>query len=297
MKIDFLAIGELLADVISADYCDSLETATFFQRFQGGSPSNVAANVKWLGKNADVVSCVGDDGIGRFLIAEIKRIGISGQYIQINKVQPTSIVLVTKSRGTPDFIAYRTADAHLSEVEESLIDSAAILHTTAFALSQEPSRGVILRAFEKGKESEKQLSVDWNFAPSIWGADNGKEVFKQLADLEVFLKISIDDMERFTRKGVSIEACKDFLEAYQFSFICLTCGKVGVWYKELTGQWKFKPSVPVEEVMDTTGAGDAFWAGFIVAYTDKKSFDDCIQNGLTVAAKKIQKQGPLYGGK
>ncbi len=291
--VDFLVIGELLADVISTEYCDTLEEAVTFQRFQGGSPANVAANVKWLGKTADVIACVGNDGIGRFLLAEIERIGISAQYIQKSKALPTSIVLVTKSKGTPDFTAYRAADAQLQLVDEVLIESAAVLHTTAFALSLQPARGVIMNAFKKANTLGKTLSIDWNFAPSIWGEEDGKEVFTSIAAWRPFLKISVDDMERFVNKHNSVEAYKSMLGEYPFSFICLTCGKEGVWYKE-AGEWQFKAALPVQEVVDTTGAGDAFWAGVLVACIEKRPVDDCVQNGLMIAAKKIQKKGPLY---
>jgi len=50
MKIDVLAIGELLADLISHEHVNTLSEAKNFQMFQGGSPANLCANVKWLGK-------------------------------------------------------------------------------------------------------------------------------------------------------------------------------------------------------------------------------------------------------
>ncbi|HEY0677357.1 MAG TPA: sugar kinase [Chitinophagaceae bacterium] len=292
MQIQFLAIGELLADIISVDYCNDLSEARSFQLFQGGSPSNVAANLKWLGHRADVVACVGNDGIGKFLQSEIKRIGISGKYIQVSNEHPTSLVLVTRSKGTPDFIAYRLADTQLKNVSPGLIESAGILHTTAFALSRQPARATILTAFKLAKETGKTISVDWNFAPSIWGNDDGREVFETIMQLEPLMKVSLDDMERFA--GINeVNHCLKFLDEYA-GIICLSAGKDGVHFRNASMEWKHFPALPVAEVVDTTGAGDAFWAGFMSAYIDNFTMEECVKKGLSVAALKVQKHGPLY---
>lgn len=294
MPIDFLAIGELLADIITIDYANDLSEARSFEIFQGGSPANVAANVKYLGKNTALISCVGNDGIGKFLINALTKIGISDKYIQVTDAHPTSLVLVTRSKGTPDFIAYRAADPQLKPISEDLIKSSSIIHTTAFALSKQPARDVILNVFEIASALGKKVSVDWNFAPSIWGDDDGKEVFRKILSLRPLLKVSEDDIQRFVGHKISVEECKAFLNGSLTSVTCLTCGKDGVWYRDSNNNWQHLKASPVAEVKDTTGAGDAFWAGFIAATIDERSAKDCVQKGLETAAAKIQKKGPLY---
>ena len=114
--------------------------------------------------------------------------------------------------------------------------------------------------------------------------------------MKPLLKISVDDLERFACKTLSIHDCKNLLDKYFTTVTCLTCGKDGVWYKELNAEWQFKKAVTVSQVVDATGAGDAFWAGFSVAYMDDLPVPDCVENGLEIAARKIQKSGPLYLG-
>ncbi len=113
-----LSVGELLADIITNEYCDSLAQAKTFQMAAGGSPFNLAANIKYMGGDARLVSCVGNDSIGRYLSGTVEQTGLDNQYIQVSLSEPTSIVLVTKSRATPDFIAYRHADAGISPIDE-----------------------------------------------------------------------------------------------------------------------------------------------------------------------------------
>lgn len=291
----FLAIGELVADVISTDYFERLDKASTFEMVQGGSSANVAANINYLGGNAKLVGCVGNDGIGKFLLNALEKSGIITHHIQIHSTEPTSVVVVSKSKGTPDFIAYRHADACIEKVDTLLLDEAMVVHSTAFALSKQPAQGSILAAMEKAYTHNRTISVDWNFAPQIWGADNGKEVFEKLMKFEPLLKISVDDMDRFCDKNLSIEDCKNLLLAYPAKAICLTCGKDGVWFRERNLSWQFKEAIPVAYVVDVTGAGDAFWAGFIFEFMQLQSIATCVQKGLETAAGKIQKSGPLYG--
>lgn len=293
MKIDVLAIGELLADVISEQYVSSLAEATTFRLYQGGSPANVCANLKWLGDHPAMVSCVGNDSIGNLIIDAIKKVGLSDTYINRSTL-PTTIVMVGRSKGTPDFVAYRMADTQIGPIHRSLIEQSSILHSCAFALSRNPAQLNILTAFDEAVSMGKKISIDWNFAPSIW-PDDGKLIFRKICDYRPLLKMSMDDIERFLGKQVSAEEARNYLSTVTTTVSCLTCGKDGVWFCDISDRsWKFMPAAPVPEVRDTTGAGDAFWSGFLHAYLKKQSTDNCIMEGLQIAAKKVQKIGPLY---
>jgi fructokinase len=294
MKIDVLAIGELLADLVSEEYCENLQQVRAFRVYQGGSPSNLAANLQWLGARVALVACVGEDGIGRFLVEQLQAIGLDTAQVQRREGHPTSLVLVTKSRGTPDFLAYRGADVQLAAPDAALLASASIVHTTAFALSRSPAREVILDSCARAHAAGALVSVDWNFAPGIWRADDGRKVFDALLQLEPLLKLSADDAERFLGYGVSVDETKAFLDSYRAKAMCLTLGGEGVWYKEGGDPWQFEAALPVKEVVDTTGAGDAFWAGFLFARLQKAPLQQCVQQALSVATQKIQRPGPLY---
>jgi len=294
MKIDVLAIGELLADVISEQYVTSLAEAKTFRLFQGGSPANVCANLKWLGANAVMVSCIGDDSVGNFILDSIRKVGLTDTYITRSKTHPTTIVMVGRSQGTPDFVAYRMADTQIGPIHESLIEQSTILHSCAFALSGHPAQQNILQAFELAVSMGKKISIDWNFAPSVW-KDDGTTVFQRICEKRPLLKMSLDDVQRFLGRSVDALEAKDFLSPLTTTVTCLTCGKDGVWFKDDEDvAWKFQPAVSVAQVKDTTGAGDAFWSGFLYAYLRRETTSACIQEGLKVAAQKIQKIGPIY---
>jgi fructokinase len=294
MKLDVLAVGELVADLISSDDAAGLEMAANFIRFQGGSPANLAANLAYLNKQAGLVACVGNDGLGKFLIKAVKNTGVHTAFIQQSKWCPTSLVLVAKSQGTPEFIAYRGADAELQPVPLAVLEHASIVHTTSFALSLPPAQEVILHALKAASSLGKAVSVDWNFAPAIWKKNDGQKVFEEVMQLQPLLKMSLDDVERFFGRREDIRDYQSKLDRFPGAFICLTAGKEGVWYKIKSGSWDFRPAIPVDSVVDTTGAGDAFWAGFLHSFLDDLPAEASIHNGLVMAARKIQKAGPLY---
>lgn len=289
-----LVVGELLVDIISDNNIESLAVSSQFSTNQGGSSANLCANLKWLGVNAELFATVGDDNLGTFLINELKTVGLSDTHIHRAARKQTSIVLVAKNEHTPDFVSYRSADFNIEKLEDITIRSSALLHTTAFALSKEPARSNILKAFETANHMGIQLSIDWNFAPSIWKEDSGKDVLNQVMSLNPLLKISVDDLERFVGEKLTINQSIQWLDHLNIATICLTCGKDGVWYKEKNRDWKHKEALPVETVNGVTGAGDAFWSGFLSAFIAERSIDDCIGKALQVAKQKIEKPYPLY---
>lgn len=289
-----LVIGELLVDIISDNDIESLASPSNFSTNQGGSSANLCANLKWLGVNSELVATVGDDNLGTFLINELKSAGIEGTHINRSPNRQTSIVLVGKNEKTPDFIPYRSADLAIKRIDCSLLESATIIHTTAFALSKEPARSNILDALTKATQMGKSISVDWNFAPSIWQDDDGRDVFKKILKLNPLIKISIDDLERFVGEYLTIEQCMTWLDNLNSRIICLTCGKNGVWYKEKNQGWKHEPAIPVSNIASVTGAGDAFWAGFLSSYLREKPIKESINEALKTAKLKIEKSSAIY---
>lgn len=295
MEFDLVAIGELLADLISENFVHQLKDVEQYRIYQGGSPANVCANLNYLGRKTALIACVGSDSIGDMLIDSLQQIGVNTQFIQRTHSIPSSLVLVGKSDNTPPFLAYRMADKELTVPSVGILRSARIVHTTAFALSKDPAQSNILHALITASLSNKIISCDWNFAPQIWESNDGMDVFETICTLQPLLKLSMDDFQRFVKNpNAQIEDALQFLSHYPTRLTCLTAGSKGVWYKEHHSEWKFSESVHVDDVKDTTGAGDAFWAGVLNGYLQYRSITECIYLGCETAAQKIIKVGPIY---
>ena len=168
-NFDIISIGELLIDMVSSDYAEDLSQADTFHRMPGGSPANMAGNLVRLGKKVALVASVGTDEAGRYLCHHVEKLGLDVSRVR-QVVQPTTLILVTKSRAVSSFEAYRSADTAIA-LEQTDIDwicQARVMHTTAFALSREPARTSILTAADQACYAGVQASIDANYATKIW---------------------------------------------------------------------------------------------------------------------------------
>ncbi|TDB64093.1 carbohydrate kinase family protein [Arundinibacter roseus] len=294
-KYGLLAAGELLADLIGCQFSPDLLTTTEFRRLAGGSPANLASNMARLGHSTALVACVGADNVGKFLMDEVAKTGVQTSFIAVDGHQPTSIVLVSRTKGTPDFIAYRQADTQLHEhhFPETLLGETAIFHTTCFALSREPARRSLLKAAQQARELGAIISIDANYAPSIW--PDRTEAQRVIAEYVQggLVKLSSDDAERIFGRTVEPQEVFTFFFAQGVQLICYTLGAEGsilAWEKGAKIQ-----HFPVEavEVKDATGAGDAFWAGFLSAFLNRYNPEVCARAGARMAARKISSVEPL----
>jgi sugar/nucleoside kinase (ribokinase family) len=295
-KYALLSVGELLADIIGTEIQESILDTAIFERFQGGSPANMAANMARLGMNSAIVSCVGNDNLGVFLKNEVAKTGIDVSYIVTDPVQPTSIVIVSRTKATPDFIAYRTADRMIQShhIPDDLLANAAIFHTTCFALSQEPAQSAIVDAAKRANELGCRVSLDANYAPQIWqDRQQAWETISAYCSNHALVKLSEDDAERIYGQKVSEEqVIKDF-HGMGADLVCFTKGGDGSTISYEKGSKVIHLGVKPIEVIDATGAGDAFWAGFLTAWTEGKTVEICANAGGNLAALKLSTKGPL----
>lgn len=291
-----LSVGELLADFIGHHVSNSLLDALDFRRYQGGSPANMATNMARLGNKAALVSCVGNDSLGQYLTRQIEESGVDPQFIATDSHEPTSIVIVSRTAGTPDFVAYRTADCRIKpdQLPDSLLAQAQLFHTTCFALSRQPAQDTLVDAARRAQAAGCQVTIDANYAPSIWpDRQQAWRVLRDYCSAGALVKISADDAERLYGEVQTPERILGDLHQMGASVICLTLGPDGslVSYEGGTKQARI-PGRKID-VVDVTGAGDAYWAGFLTAYLDGHAPGNCAHAGAAMAKMKLTRQGPL----
>ena len=293
---DFIAIGEILSDLISCTELESLKDANTYQRFVGGQPTNLSRNMALLGNNTALAACVGSDTIGEHIIEQLRLTSVDTRYLQTIHEAPTTIVLVAKTRrGTPDFVIYRGADAHIQGTRALLetVAKSRILHTSAFAISREPARTTIFNALRIAQENNTLISFDPNFHPTIWPDTlEFLSILEQIYKFVDYTKPSLDDCERIFSPGLTpAEYCHRFIE-WGAKTVILTMGDQGILVSTASGeQYTLYPNDI--QVADVTGAGDAFWAGFLSAIVEGKSNLEAALQGQALAEIKIGTVGPL----
>lgn len=294
-KYDLLSVGELLADFLSTTYTPDLSDATNFQRFQGGSPANLAANMARLGARTALVSCVGNENLGKFLINEVAQTGVDVSHIISDPHEPTSLVLVSRTAGTPDFIPYRMADRMIlpEHLPDELLAQTRIFHTTCWPLSMSPASETVLNAAKRAAKMGVLLSLDFNYAPRVWGnKKHATAVLEMYCSYGAYIKISDDDAFRFFGANAPEYVINELLRMGA-KCVCMTLGAKGSIIATSDSNERYFVPTKMIKVIDATGAGDSYWAGFLTAHLDGKTPAECGRAGVNLAALKLTTAGPL----
>lgn len=295
-NIDILSVGEALIDFIGHEADTLINNTRDFHRYLGGSPTNVAMNSARLGLKTTLVACVGKDGFGDYILKRIEEVGIDSRYIVRSKKNPTSTIFVSRSSNTPDFIPYREADYHILEdqIPKELLSQSKLFHTTCFALSKDPSQSTILAKAREAFNLGCKLSIDVNYSEKIWNdRERALEVIKEYCSYNPLIKISEDDVSRLFLNQLAQDEVFEFFHSHGAETVCLTLGKNGVILSEINKPQLRLPAIKINKIMDATGAGDAFWSGFLFAYIKEYSMKETLQIALKLAALKLQNVGRL----
>lgn len=295
-SIDILCVGEILVDFIGHQEGVLIDETRDYHRYLGGSPTNVAMNATRLGLNTTLVATIGNDGFGSYILKRLSSVGINTNHVNVIENKSTSVIFVSRSDGTPDFIPYREADCCIYEeqISKQILSNTKIYHTTCFALSKKPAQETILKKAKEAYELGCKLSIDLNYAKKLWNSqEDAFQVIKTYCSFNPLIKISEDDMLRLFEKELPHEEIFEFFHHQGVDIVCLTLGSKGVKLSQKGKEIIQLPAIKIEKVMDSTGAGDAFWSGFLFAYIKEKSIDECLDIALKLAALKLQNVGRL----
>ncbi len=295
-NIDILCVGEVLVDFIGHQSGVLINNTRDYHRYLGGSPTNVAMNSARLGLKSAMISTVGNDGFGEYIFERLGEVGVVTDYIKTLDDRPTSVIFVSRTDTTPDFIPFREADYYITEdqIPKEILLNTNVYHTTCFALSKNPAQSTILKKAEEAFNLGCKLSIDVNYAKKLWKSqEEALNIIKAYCKFNPLIKISEDDMFRLFEKQLPHEEIFNFFHSEGVDTVCLTLGSKGVKLSQKGKEIIQLPAIKIDVVMDATGAGDAFWSGFLFAYIKEKSMEKCLEVALQLAALKLQNVGRL----
>lgn len=267
-----LTLGEILIDFIP------LDNNMTYQKNPGGAPANVAAGVARLGGRAGFLGKVGDDALGRYLKSVLDEFNVKTENMLFTKKAHTGIVIVTLDENGErsfEFYVNPSADRLLSEddIKQEMFKEYGILHFGTISMIDEITKKATLKAINIAKNEGMIISFDPNLRLNLWDfEERAKEtVFKTLPLVDV-LKVS-DDEVKFLTGCNSIEEGLIKLSDYGIKLILVTLGKDGVLFN-FNGIVE-KVDGFNNQVVDTTGAGDAFVAGILYSISScNKDLDE-----------------------
>jgi fructokinase len=257
----------------------------------GGAPFNFAFHCHQLGHEAVIVSRVGDDDLGGSLRAEVRRLGMTDEFIQVDPDHPTGTVEVElDDRGQPNFtIADNVAWDYLAWEErfKPLIRSARAVCFGTLAQRCPVSRRTV-QSFIRLDAPNWIVVFDVNLrSPFV-----DEEIIGQSLVSSNWLKLNEGELDTlatlFGLRSAGIGALA-VIRTVGLSLACVTRGERGC-TGFFDGEWLEVPGIPIN-VADTVGAGDAFTAGLLTQMLEGKPLAQAARFANTFAAIVASRPG------
>jgi len=274
MKRPIVGLGEVLWDLLPEG------------PRAGGAPFNFAFHCSQLGHPAIIISRVGNDELGQRLLAEVRRLGLTDEFIQVDLEHPTGTVPIrVDEQGQPSY--YFPPEVAWDFLEwddrlESLMRSAAAVCYGTLAQRSPLSRRTILRCVEMAERTALTV-CDLNLRLPFPTA----EVIENSLRLARWVKLNNGELQELQRILGTAEL-PDLL-AWGPKLVCITNGERGseVFFQN---QIITKYALPIK-VVDTVGAGDAFTAGLLTQVLEGQTRDRATRFATVLAGLVASRAG------
>ena len=254
----------------------------------GGSGANTAAWLARLGLESHFVGRVGDDVFGRHQVDELRRVGVI-THVVVDQVRPTgTIVLLIDVLGERDMLTDRGANLALcaDDLSESLFEGAAHLHLSGYTFFEPDPRAAAEAALDLARSAGLTTSIDPASASGITGVGPGSWLDWTCG---IDLCFPNRDEARLLGGEGSPEANARRL-AGVYHEVVVKLGGAGALWCEGPGDALAAPAADAE-VIDTTGAGDAFCAGFLAGWLRGASPEVNLRAAVALSAEAVSQVG------
>ena len=302
-NVDIAALGELLIDFTEAGR--SKDGRKLFEQNPGGAPANLLTVAAHTGYHTEFIGKVGTDMHGNFLKKTLEEEGIGTKYlIQDERFFTTLAFVEIAENGERRFSFSRKpgADTQLckEELDRGLLESCKIFHFGSLSLTDEPSKTATKEAVKIAKAAGAVISYDPNYRASLWKDES--TAVNEMSSMIPFADImKVSDEELVLLTGITDQKkAVDRLLSAGPKLIAVTLGRKGALIAT-KGKMEIVAGFQVQAI-DTTGAGDSFWGGFLSEFLkQKKSIQEltwdeikkCAIYGNGVAALCVQKRGGI----
>jgi 5-dehydro-2-deoxygluconokinase len=171
--LDLITVGRISVDLFAEQINTSFSQPQTFHKSIGGSPTNVAVAAAKLGHNSAIVTKVGVDPLGEYVVNKLKSFGVNTEFVKVAESGLTPVVLASQDPPeNPKIIFHRQPSAPDTQLEIEDLDttsllSAKIFWVSACALSQAPTSESIFNWLER-RGTASQTIIDLDYRPSFW---------------------------------------------------------------------------------------------------------------------------------
>ncbi len=316
-QLDLITIGRSSVDLYGAQIGGRLEDMRSFEKYIGGSPTNIAAGTARLGLKSALLTRVGDEHMGRFIREELEREGVDTSGVLTDPERLTALVLLgirDEERFPLIFYRENCADMALSEedVDAAFIARARAVVATGTHLSHPRTEAAVLKALKLARENGARTALDIDYRPNLWGLsghDDGENRFiaseavtaKLQATLHHF-DLIVGTEEEFHIAGGSTDTIAALQAVRAVSAATLVCkrGAAGAVafegaIPESLDAGQTGPGFPIE-VFNVLGAGDGFMSGLLKGWLDGEAWPRALEYANACGAFAVSRHGctPAY---
>ena len=285
-----LVVGDLLYDLLAkaeGEFVMGTDTFVPIRVSAGGSGANAAAWLASSGVETSFVGRVGNDVFGGFLEGEMGRVGVASHLGRDSSLATGKVFVLVDGAGERTMITDRGASEALTpdDLPKTLF-TGGHLHLSGYTLSGGSRRETATRALHLAREAGMSVSVDPSSVPLLESVGPKRFLgWTRGADL-LFPNLTEGEILAGERDP---DLILEKLLAH-YPAVALKLGPEGAAYADRAGTSLRMPAAPVR-VEDTTGAGDAFCAGFLAAWLGGGSPDEALRRGAGVAARAVERIG------
>lgn len=295
MTRPIVVVGDVVTDVLAllaAPVASDSDTPARIQMTGGGSAANVAAWLAEAGADIHLVGRIGRDNGGAAAVAELRAAGVTVSAAIDDEAPTGTVVVLVDAEGRRTMLADRGANARLSpdDLPASLFAAGSHLHLSGYMLLDATSRIAGEAALSRARQAGMTTSVDpSSVAPLREAGVAAWLAWTAGADLCL---PNLDEARLLT--GADDAATAALLLGEHYGEVVVTAGAQGAVWSD--GSQVLRGPATAATVIDTTGAGDAFTAGYLHAWCAGAAVEDRLQAGLRLAGRAVAAAGARPSG-